>query len=41
MNKKDLKTLNKNHIIGLHSHSQFHRLGKLDLNIQFQEYKKY
>ena len=41
MNKKDLKTLNKkNHIIGLHSHSQFHRLGKLDLNIQFQEYKK-
>ena len=41
MNKNDLKTIHKNnHIIGLHSHSQFHRIGKLNTRIQMQEYKK-
>ena len=39
--KNDLKTIHKNnHIIGLHSHSQFHRIGKLNTRIQMQEYKK-
>ncbi|MDC0240716.1 polysaccharide deacetylase family protein [Candidatus Pelagibacter sp.] len=41
MNKNDLKIINKNnHIIGLHSHSQFHRIGKLSTKIQLKEYKK-
>ena len=41
MNKNDLKIIDKNnHIIGLHSHSQFHRIGKLSTKIQLKEYKK-
>ena len=41
MNKNDLKIIDKNnHIIGLHSHSQFHRIGKLSAKIQLKEYKK-
>ena len=41
MNKKDLKIIDQyNHIIGLHSHSQFHRIGKLDIKTQLKEYKK-
>ena len=41
MNENDLKIIDKNnHIIGLHSHSQFHRIGKLSTKIQLKEYKK-
>tara|TARA_B110000967_G_scaffold104658_1_gene107343 strand:+ start:4203 stop:5147 length:945 start_codon:yes stop_codon:yes gene_type:complete len=41
MNKKDLRIIDQNkHIVGLHSHSQFHRIGKLNKKIQTREYKK-
>jgi len=41
MNEKDLQIIDQNnHIIGLHSHSQFHRIGKLNIKTQLKEYKK-
>lgn len=41
LNKKELKIIERNgHIIGLHSHSQPHRIAKLNPKMQLQEYKK-